>query len=111
MNTNSAGRPQDWVFARDIRFSSLEDDGALTICLNIRNETANILLLVVFHTCRGYSLTKFRDRRSEERGPCPWLRSKGLQHLIVAQDRLIEVSSDCKPSVRVLGSRRPALLR
>ena len=91
-------------YAPQLKFNALQDDGTLTVVFNLETEAENLLLIITFLTCSNYSLTKFKERRKTTRNQLtPWLRSTGLQHLLVAQDRFIEITSECKPLVRVLG--------
>lgn len=92
---------------RDIEFKSLEENGPLTICLQIRSEYMTRLIIVNFQACLRYSVTPYKQRRStvhdiEEE---PWIMALGPQHMIVTKDRIVEITSGSTPSIRVVGSK------
>lgn len=90
------------AISRDIEFKSLEHNGPLTICLQVRTGRATRLVIVNFQSCKRYSVMAHKETqtRAEE---TQWIFSFGPEHMIVTRDRLIEVTSNCVPSIRVLG--------
>ncbi len=92
---------------RDIEFKSLEENGPLTICLQIRSEYMTRLIIVNFRTCRQYSVTHCKERTSTVRDTKvePWIMALGPQHMIVTKDRIVEIISSDTPSIRVIGSK------
>ncbi len=88
----------------DIEFKSIEDNGPLTICLQVRSERATRLVIVNFQSCSRYSVMMQKEPLSTTKAEAEqWLFSFGPEHMIVTRDRLIEVTSTCAPSLRVLG--------